>query len=194
MVSLLYKYTHHLFYTIMNRIFVTSDTWFNRPVGNLSEYTTNEYNDIIISNWNKVVGKKDIVYILGGLGIGDMYHLLIKLNGEIHILNNFYTKDELYFKDLLKQSVEKSVDSKVKNKIIFEPNQIIPIPQFDSILSYFPLSNWYGCMSGTFCFHGLTSESDLENNLITCMSDCWKNKPIEIIEVKNNISKFKKNV
>ena len=97
----------------MNKIFVTSDMWFNRPNGKMSEYNTHEYNDIIISNWNKTVNKKDIVYILGGVGISDMYHILLKLNGEIHILNNFFTQDELFFRDTIIESLNKSVDKKI---------------------------------------------------------------------------------
>ena len=178
----------------MNRIFVTSDLWFNRPTGNLSGYTATEYNDIIINNWNEVVGKRDDVYILGGLGIGDMYHLIVRLNGRIHILNNFYTNEEMYFKDLLKTTIEQSSDKSLKRRITFETDQMISIPQFDTILSYFPLAEWYGRKSGTFCFYGGTAKSNFQENAISCISEIWKNRPIEIIEVQSNINKFKENI
>ena len=178
----------------MGKIFVTSDTWFNRPIGKMSEYTTNDYNDTIIANWNKVVGKKDIVYILGGLGIGDMYHILVKLNGEIHILNNFYTQDELTFLDVLKRSVELSVDKKTKSKIIFSENQILSIPDLDVILTYLPLMHWCGEDTGTFCFHGLITGSDLINHRISCKLEDWGYKPVSIIDIQNNLEKFRKNI
>ena len=63
-------------------IFVTSDVWFNRPMGEFSSMTNHEYNDMIIENWNNMVSKKDIVYVLGGFGIGDCYDIVLKLNGE----------------------------------------------------------------------------------------------------------------
>ena len=108
----------------MKHTFITSDIWFNRPTGDMSNTPTSEYNDMIISNWNKIVSKKDTVYILGGLGISDMYHILIKLNGEIHIMNNVFTEDEKYFISILKESIENSIYKKLKNKIIFENSQI----------------------------------------------------------------------
>ena len=51
-------------------IFITSDVWFNRPIGESSSMINDEYNNMIIDNWNDVVGKNDVVYVLGGFGIG----------------------------------------------------------------------------------------------------------------------------
>ena len=42
-------------------IFIVSDVWFNRPIGDFSSMTNNEYNNMIIDNWNNVVDKKDVV-------------------------------------------------------------------------------------------------------------------------------------
>lgn len=175
----------------MSKIFVTSDTWFNRPNGKYLDLTTDEYNKILTENWNKTVGKKDIVYILGGIGISDIYQILIKLNGEIHILNNYFSEDEKYFIEILKKSVDLSVDRKLKNKIIFEETQILTLADEDVILSYFPLMNWMGSESGTYCFHGLTTESDLINHRISCMVGNWDYKPACINEIKNKINSFK---
>ena len=175
----------------MGKIYATSDIWFNRPYGKLSEMITNEYNDMIIENWNKTVGKRDVIYILGGLGIGELYPILSRLNGELHILNNFFTKDERYFINVLKDNMETCNNKKLKNKIIFEDVQILPLPQLDTFITYFPLSSWYGSTMGTYCFHGYTSESDMSNNSITCQMENWKFKPVLIEEVKENIGKFR---
>ena len=64
-------------------IFVTSDVWFNRPIGDFSFMTNEEYNNMLIDNWNNAVSKGDVVYVLGGFGIGDCYDIVLKLNGEI---------------------------------------------------------------------------------------------------------------
>lgn len=178
----------------MQKIFVTSDIWFNRPIGKMSEYSTNDYNDTIVNNWNKTVGKKDIVYILGGLGISDIYPIIVKLNGELHILNNFFSKDEEYFYTVLKQCIQLSVDKKLKNRIIFENSQIISIPEHDIIFSYFPLSTWGGAETGTYCFHGYDEKSDLTKNKISCKLEDWNYKPISITEIKNSIQRFKNNL
>ena len=175
------------------KIFVTSDIWFNRPIGKKIEETSNEYNEMIINNWNKTVSKKDIVYILGGLGISEMYHLLIKLNGEIHILNNFYTKDEKLFIKIIKHDIDSSIDKALKNKIIFEESQILSLPELDTILSYFPLNAWSGFETGTYHFYGLTNESDFSNNKISCKMEDWDYKPILITHIQESLTKFKTN-
>lgn len=178
----------------MSKFFVTSDIWFNRPIGKYTMYNTNDYNNLIIENWNKTVGKKDKVYILGGLGVSDVYQILVKLNGEIHILNNYYNEDERYFIDILKKSVELSVDKKLKNKIIFEPDQNIILFDEDIFISYFPPLNWPGDDTGTFAFHGSASGSDFNKHRISCVSGDWDFKPVCINDVRNNLELFKEKV
>lgn len=177
----------------MNKIFVISDTWFNRPGGKLEDTTTFQYNDTIIENWNKVVDNKDIVYVLGGLGIADIYPVLIRLNGQIRLLNSFFTKDDKFFRDVLKTSVNLSVDSSVKEKIIFEDDQIVVLPEEDAVLSYLPLSDWLGRHTGTYCFHGLNEDCELSNGLVSCMANHWNFAPICISEVKESVKNFLKN-
>ena len=173
-------------------IFVTSDIWINRPIGKLANKTSNEYNEILIENWNKVVKPKDVVYILGGVGISDIYSTIIKLNGTIHILNNFFTKDEIDFTYNLQKSVNCSVDKNIRNKFVFHENQIVTLYDEDVVLSYFPLSDWYGKESGTMCFHGFNSYTDFNEKVMSCcMSD--RSKPLNIKECKSNLLEFDKN-
>ena len=77
------------------KTFVVSDIWFNRPNVDHKEMDVVEYNNMIIRNWNKSISRTDVVYILGGIGISDLYGLIVKLNGEIHILNNYYTDEDV---------------------------------------------------------------------------------------------------
>ncbi|MCM1217048.1 MAG: hypothetical protein NC548_21325 [Lachnospiraceae bacterium] len=157
-------------------------------------YNTNDYNNLIIENWNKTVGKKDKVYILGGLGVSDVYQILVKLNGEIHILNNYYNEDERYFIDILKKSVELSVDKKLKNKIIFETDQNIILADDDVFMSYFAPLNWPGEDCGTFAFHGIVSGSDLNKHRISCVIGDWDFKPICINNIRNNLELFREKI
>jgi calcineurin-like phosphoesterase family protein len=173
-------------------IFVTSDLWFNRPMGEFSFMSNYEYNNMVIDNWNKVVGKRDIVYILGGFGIGDCYDIVLKLNGEIHFLNSVFTVSDSIFMDLIKNGVRNSVNKELTKRIIFESNQILAIPKDDCILSYFPLSDWAGKSTNTFCFHGYTDQHNLNENSISCKSNLWESSPVNIKEIKNNFSNFKK--
>jgi calcineurin-like phosphoesterase family protein len=173
-------------------IFVTSDIWINRPMGGFSSMTNDEYNNMVIDNWNDIVDKDDVVYILGGFGIGDCYDIILKLNGEIHLLNSIFGKSDAEFMNSLKESVVNSVDVELSKRIIFESNQILVSPKCDCVLSYFPLNDWAGKSTNTFCLHGYTDKHNLNDNNISCKFDMWGGSPINIEDIKNNISKMKK--
>ena len=173
-------------------VFVTSDLWFNRPMGEFSYMTNEEYNNMIINNWNSIVNKNDIVYVLGGFGIGDCYDIVLRLNGEIHFLNSTFTDSDIIFMNDIKNGVVNSVNKRLVNKIFFESNQIITLPEVDCVLSYFPLSDWIGKSSDTFCFHGYTNKHLLKENNVSCKIELWNNSPISIREIKNNFLRFEK--
>ena len=177
---------------IKNNIFVTSDLWFNRPIGEFSSMTNEEYNNMVIDNWNSIVGNKDVVYVLGGFGIGDCYDIVLKLNGEIHFLNSVFSKSDRDFRNSIKEGVENSVDKELINRVFFENNQILSLPNEDCILSYFPLNDWAGKSTNTFCFHGYTNKHNISENNVSCKIELWKNSPVSIKEVKNIFLKFGK--
>ena len=173
-------------------IFVTSDVWFNRPMGEYSSMTNEEYNDMIIDNWNSVVSNGDVVYVLGGFGIGDCYDIVLKLNGEIHFLNSIFSHSDSVFRNAIKEGVGNSVNKDLRKKIIFESDQIIAIPNVDCILSYFPLNDWAGKSTGTICFHGYTDKHNLNDHNISCKLELWESYPVNINQIKVNFSNFKK--
>ena len=173
-------------------VFITSDVWFNRPMGDFSSMTNSEYNNMVIDNWNNVVNKKDVVYVLGGFGIGDCYDKVIKLNGEIHFLNSVFSKSDSDFRNSMEDAVEHSVDKELKKRIIFERNQILALPKEDCILSYFPLNDWFGKSTDTFCFHGYSNDHNICENNISCKFELWKDAPVCIKDIKNYILKFEK--
>lgn len=178
----------------MNRkIFVISDTWFNRPFDNYADMQVVDYNNLIINIWNKHIGKNDIVYVLGGFGISDLYGILVQLSGEIHFLNNYYTDDDIYFKNNLIDSINNSLDKKLSKRIFFENEQIIMLKDNDCVLSYFPLINWYGKDSETFCFHGFTTDSEILSHNISCNFNLNK-KPINICGIRETIESIKDNI
>ena len=178
----------------MPSIFAISDTWFNRLlVDDPNENVVNN-NEHIIQAWNEAVKKDDIVYILGGFGIGDLYHILVRLNGEIHFLNNYFNDDEIMFMTDMKGSLEKSSDLEIKKRIIFETNQIIVLKEQDTVLSYIPLMEWPGKPTGTYCFHGLDTLMDLSEHNITCVSKYWNYTPVDISKIKSNVTTFESRV
>ena len=101
-------------------IFVTSDVWFNRPMGEYASMTNEEYNDMIIDNWNSAVSNGDVVYVLGGFGIGDCYDIVLKLNGEIHFLNSIFSHSDSVFRNAIKEGVDNSVNKDMRKRVVFE--------------------------------------------------------------------------
>jgi len=71
------------------KIFVTSDTHFGHE--NIMEYENRpfscalEMNNVMIENWNKCVGKTDVVYHLGDVGLmrdQELAEIIGRLNGK----------------------------------------------------------------------------------------------------------------
>lgn len=178
----------------MPSIFAISDTWFNRLLVDDPNENVIDNNDHIINCWNETVNKDDIVYVLGGFGIGDLYHILVRLNGEIHFLNNYFNDDEKNFIINMKDAVEKCSDPEFKKKIYFENKQIMTVNELDSVLTYLPLSDWPGKSTGTYCFHGLDDMMDIEEHNISCEAKEWKFLPVNISNVQKNIETFKDNL
>jgi hypothetical protein len=92
----------------------------------------------------------------------------------------------------MKTGVENSVNRELSKRIIFENSQILAVSTFDCVLSYFPLSDWSGKYTNTFCFHGYSNNHNLKENSISCKMELWESSPVDIKEVKNNFSNFKK--
>lgn len=178
----------------MQNIFIISDVWFNRILESEKNMDITTKNDTIIQKWNSVVSVDDKVYVLGGFGITDTYPILIKLNGEIHFLNNYLNDDEKRFMSDLKFAVTNSTEHFLKNRIVFEEEQIISIPEYDSILSYYPLSDWSGRDCGTFCFHGFNDFMDIKGNNVTCLSKYWNDEPVNLLKLQNNFKSFKEKI
>lgn len=175
----------------MPSIFAISDTWFNRLMEDDPNANVVDNNDHIIQCWNETVNKDDKVYVLGGFGIGDLYHILVRLNGEIHFLANYFNNDEKMFLNTMMDAVRKSSDIELKSRIIFEQAQILTLNDLDVVLSYFPLEDWVGKSTGTYCFHGLNNTMDIEGHNITCIGSEWEYSPVNITDVQKNIETFK---
>ena len=114
------------------KIFIISDTHFNHE--NIIKYCNRPYknikevNETIISNWNTVVKKNDIVYHLGDFFLGSKYDLnniISKLNGTIYLIRGNH--DRL------------TVKSYEDNGIKVLKNAPIILEEYKVILSHKPL-------------------------------------------------------
>ena len=84
-------------------IYFTADTHFNHK--NIIKYCNRpfknvyEMNNVLIENWNKKIGKSDLVYHLGDFGFGKLDMIFNKLNGQIILIQGSHDKSSLKYKD-----------------------------------------------------------------------------------------------
>lgn len=166
--------------------FITSDTWFGRPqileIARRSSFSSIEdMNEKLIKNWNKQVKKGDVVFHLGNFAWDPhtARTVLKRLNGEITFLVG--NSDDALLE------VEHEFDN-----ITVLDDQIVELPQFDSIICHYPLEVWNGKSSGTIHFHGHTvfsHKTDLRyaNRVNVCI-DFWNYSPLKFSTIKDFIN------
>jgi calcineurin-like phosphoesterase family protein len=165
--------------------YITSDTWFGRPqilqIANRKFNNVDEMDATLIKNWNKVVKKNDVVFHLGNFAWDPQTtrKVLRKLNGQIYFLVG--SADEAFL----------DVSHEFENVTILE-DQILELPQFDSIICHYPLEVWNGKDSGTIHFHGHTTfshKTDLSNsNRVNACTDYWNYTPVNYLTIKDFIN------
>ena len=123
------------------KVFYIADTHFghaniikhcNRPFE-----SADEMDNTLIDNWNNVVGKDDIVIVVGDFAFKGATHTeyLAKLNGKIYLVRGNHDKSAYGF--------EKAVDMmKIKHK----GNTIV--------LCHYPMCEWDGFFRNTVHFYG----------------------------------------
>jgi len=181
-------------FTTLKKIFAISDLWLNRPFGKHYGVNHLEYNRNVIEKWNETVSEDDTVFILGGFGICDLYNYLYLMKGNIVFLNNFYSKDERESISNIQKFISERGRERLFERITFNPNQIIVLYDKDVVLSYFPLSDWYGKSADSICFHGMNGKTNMNDNTVCCNASEWDFKPVDITEVVSNFKKFKQMV
>ena len=114
------------------------------------------------------------------MGIWGRYNwaVLRKLNGQIYFIIG--TADEALL----------DIESEFDNISVLE-DQIIDLPQFDSVIAHYPLEVWNGKDTGTIHFHGHTvyshkTDLDMMNRVNVC-TDFWNYTPIKYSTIKDFI-------
>ena len=139
-----------------NKIFLVADLHFgHKNMIKFSKTSRGMFNDVehmnetIIQNWNNVVGKDDIVYLLGDISHSikgkDTRKLLERLNGRIILIkgNHDKNKDINKYKDLLEE-----VDNYKEIKYLYENKY------YHIILSHYPFGTWNRSFQGSIMCHG----------------------------------------
>lgn len=139
-----------------------------------------DMNATLIKNWNKTVGKDDIVWVLGDF-VWDpetAEEVVKKLNGKIQLLKGFYDLPMLNF---LKK------DDIFVNGLHWEK-----INDLVHTFSYWPQCEWYG----EYSFIGYPNwekyPTDFETGRINVCCDLWDFKPVSIDKIIDLIESVKK--
>lgn len=157
--------------------FIISDTFFgrrniiklyNRPFNNVDEM-----NNMMVGNWNSVVGENDVVYHLGNFAWDPRtaIDILELLNGKIIFILGEYDDALLevveYFSDKI-EILDRDIYKDYKNRVI---------------LSHYPLESWPGKERGIYHFHGhdIKLDTDLSKmRRINICADRWNFTPQNI--------------
>lgn len=177
----------------MAKVYITSDCFFgrekileiaNRPFSSLAEMERK-----IIANWNRRVGKNDLVYVLGGFAWdpSSAKRVIKKLNGRMIFFINNPTDASII--EVLEE------DQILENKHNMMTMGIWEDSDLNSVLSYFPLAMWEGMNSGTIHFHGYSLfnlKTDLSRQKrVNCAIDHWGWAPVEVDMIKELIKDAK---
>lgn len=126
-------------------VFFTSDTHFgheriislcNRPFDSVEEM-----NEVMIDNWNSVVGPKDIVYHMGDVALGriaESLPLVGKLNGDIALVPGNH--DRIFSGEKERQRLRFDAEYRKVFATILPESLVVDVAGFDVAMSHFPYS------------------------------------------------------
>lgn len=177
----------------MGKIFVTGDMHIGHK--NVLKLSNRPFKDIehhdqsIINNYNKIVGKDDICYILGDISwnqsLSEYKRIFNELNGQKYvILGNHDSR-----KTLLRCEKEGLILGVSESKVIRCGTKLI-------YLSHLPCRQWAGYFKGYYHFYAHTHGNLEDYKQSTDVGvDCWEYGPVSIEEVLNYIdTECEKNV
>lgn len=146
----------------------------NRPFSSMEEM-----NEMMVINWNSVIGANDIVYHLGDFAYGtwkggDVKSLFSRLNGRKILIRGNHDHSEtlqLPWENVYHMHTVKYNGSKI-------------------VLCHYPMIEWDGSFHGSYHFHGHTHQVSPLNILNDTVFDGrfknfaknWRNVSVEVID------------
>lgn len=174
---------------------ITADTHFYHR--NIIDYSGRpfaneiEMNEVLISNWNKMVSTKEVVYHLGDFFITTdrikIDHILGRLNGRIRLVKGNHDKWVKYL-DRLKY---KSKIEWVKD--YYECNYVCDDGKIPIIMSHYPLLTWNKGHYGSYHLHGhshgATERYSISKNerRLDVGVDKWEYAPATMAEIHEEL-------
>ncbi|QBP06329.1 phosphoesterase [Stenotrophomonas phage YB07] len=168
----------------MSEIFFCSDHHFTHR--NLMKWypdrnkydTPEEMDEAIIERHNAVVGKRDVVYLLGDFGFGSkdsIAKIAWRLNGQKHFLSGNHDKGLLNH-DKFRRAFSS----------ILPPLHMISINGQKIVLCHFPIWEWEGIHHGVWHLHGHLhgSQCDVPGKILDVGIDTNELRPYHMDTVK----------
>lgn len=172
--------------TGFKNVWFTSDTHFGDERLNLFGRTNvfnnaREADQAIVNNWNKTVGKDDLIIHLGDVALSDAGLNLVKqLNGTKWLIKGNYDEPEtsacsvdglsLYF-----EKIESEMYVEIENEIVY--------------LNHYPSKCKVDHFNLTGHIHGLWK---VQRNMINVGCDAWHFLPIHLDMIKFNMTAIRK--
>jgi calcineurin-like phosphoesterase family protein len=163
-----------------------------------------EMDDVLIDNWNKVIGKDDIVYHLGDFTLGNFdfaKKYFAKLNGKIQVLANHWHHDKRWLpKDFFGPMVSEYPDfvREIGHVDIVPPMIVLEIANMGEegrplavTLCHYPLAVWDRRHYGSWHLHGHTHKHNFDRQLsLNVGVDCMNFSPISLGGVLQHMYKM----
>ena len=174
-------------------VFLTSDIhWFHKGIIQHAKRpfaSIEEMHEVIIANWNRVVGPNDDVYYVGDFTFGshgDTRKLRARLNGRIHLILGNHDKKIDKIKDLFVW---------VKDVYMLKvPDPDAPDGQNQRIfLSHYAHRVWDRSHYGVWHCYGHSHgnlEQDWNSKSTDVGVDCWNFTPVSYQQLKDFFSKI----
>ncbi len=194
----------------LENIFVSADHHLGHA--NIIKYTNRPFKDVdemdevLISNWNKVVGSNNLVFYLADLTLGDIETAagyFKQLNGKIFVLANNWHHDKRWLpKNFLGPMVLEYPDyvHSIGHVEIIFPLTVLEIPSLGKdghplaiTLCHYPLAVWDRKHYGGWHLHGHChgSYQYSDNDYVMDVGvDCTDYQPINLKDIKNTFDGF----
>lgn len=159
----------------MGEIFFTADTHFGHANALTKGWrqfsSTEEMDETIIENWNKTVGRKDVVYHIGDFKMAKWLYTS-RLRGKITLIRGNHD----HKKALIGESFT-------------EVRDVLFLKELHIFMCHYPMRTWHKSHYGSFNFHGHAHGGLKEwDNQMDVGVDCWDFRPISFEEIKNRMS------
>ena len=168
----------------MSDKYIIADTKFNHPLAAKDAgKTIEEYNQMLINNWNSVVKEDDLIFVFGIFGVGkgaELKPIIQELNGKIYMMSH---PDNKYLKPDRWKRLGIDIVLNVNLLRTDRENQSILIPvseNYDkSKYTYYCLSEKYG-MNEVY-----------KNNCLNINLKYWDYTPLNYDELWDIIDRLK---